>query len=94
MGLAYAELGDFARAIELVEKGLHSGPGVTWAYRMLAAYHALAGNQEKAAAALAEFLRHNPGTTMEKLLHGMPPSLIANQPRYMEGLRKAGMPER
>jgi len=94
MGLAYAELGDFAKAIELVEKGLHSAPGVTWAYRMLASYHAQAGDQEKAAAALAELLRHNPGTTIEKLLRGMPPSLIASQPRYIEGLRKAGLPER
>lgn len=94
MGLAHAELGDFAKAIELVEKGLHSAPGVTWAYRMLASYHAQSGNQEKAAAALAELLRHNPGLTIEKLLRGMPPSLIASQPRYLEGLRKAGLPER
>jgi hypothetical protein len=32
--------------------------------------------------------------TMEKLLRGMPPSLIASQPNYIEGLRKAGLPER
>jgi adenylate cyclase len=91
---AYAELGDFGKAIELAEKGLHSAPGVTWAYRMLASYYAQAGQQEKAAAALDEFLRHNPGMTMEKLRQGMPPSLQKSQPQYMEGLRKAGMPER
>jgi TolB-like protein/lipopolysaccharide biosynthesis regulator YciM len=94
MACAYAELSDFAKAIELAEKGLHSGPGVTWAYRMLASYHAQAGNKEKAAAALAAFLHHNPGMTMEKLRQGMPPSLQKSQPNYMEGLRKAGMPER
>ncbi|HEY9548365.1 MAG TPA: tetratricopeptide repeat protein, partial [Kiloniellaceae bacterium] len=94
MASASAELGDFAKAIELAERGLHSGPGVTWAYRMLASYYAQAGNQKKSAAALAELLRHNPGMTMEKLRQGMPPSLLANQPRYLEGLRKAGMPER
>ncbi|MEQ9608071.1 MAG: hypothetical protein RLN99_10420, partial [Kiloniellaceae bacterium] len=94
MAVAHGELSDFAGAIELVEKGLNSGPGVTWAYRMLASYHAQAGNKEKAAAALAEFLRHNPGMTIEKLRQGMPPSLQASQPHYMEGMRKAGMPER
>jgi TolB-like protein len=94
MAASYAELGDYDKAVELAEKGLHSGPGVTWAYRMLAAYHAQAGHKEEAAAALAEFLRHNPGATMEKLRQGMPPSLPKNQPSYMEGLRKAGMPEK
>jgi len=94
MASAYAELGDFAKAIELAEKGLHNAPGVTWAYRMLASYHGQTGDKEKAGAALAEYLRHNPGMTMEKLLRGMPPSLIASQPRYIEGLRKAGFPER
>src|SRR3546814_3408106 len=59
MASASAELGDFAKAIELAERGLHSGPGVTWAYRMLASYYAQAGNQKKSAAALAELLRHN-----------------------------------
>jgi len=94
MAAANAELGNYARAIELAEKGLHSGPGVTWAYRMLASYNAQAGNMAAAKAALAEFLRHNPGMTMEKLRQGMPPSLQASQPHYMEGMRKAGMPER
>lgn len=94
MAAANAELGNFDKAIELAEKGLHSGPGVTWAYRMLASYYANAGNMEKAAAVLAEFLRHYPGMTMEKLRQGMPPSLQKSQPNYMEGLRKAGMPER
>ncbi|MGF1629219.1 MAG: CadC-family transcriptional regulator [Kiloniellaceae bacterium] len=94
MAVAHGELRDFARAIEWAEKGLHSGPGVTWAYRMLASYHAQAGNKVQAAAALAEFLRHYPGMTLEKLRQGMPPSLQASQPQYMEGMRKAGMPER
>lgn len=44
--------------------------------------------------ALTALLRHNPQTTIQKLLRGMPPSLIARQPRYIEGLRKAGLPER
>ena len=94
MAAANAELGDYVQAIRLAEKGLHSGPGVTWAYRMLASYHAQAGHKEEAAAALAEFLRHNPGVTMEKLRQGMPPSLQKSQPHYMEGLRKAGIPEK
>src|SRR3546814_15264608 len=93
MATACAELGDFAKAIELAERGLHSGPGVTWAYRMLASYYAQAGNQKKSAAALAEFLRHNPGMPMETQRQGMPTSLMANQTRNTQDLRKQGMRE-
>src|SRR3546814_20655137 len=83
MASASAELGDFAKAIELAGRGLHSGPGVTWAYRMLASYYAQAGKQKKSAAALAELTRHNPGMTMEKLRQGMPPSVLAHQTRTL-----------
>jgi len=94
MAAAHGDRHEFLRAAELVEKGLRAGPGVTWAYRMLASYLAQAGETEKAAAAIAEFKRNNPGVTIEKLREGMPPSMLLSNPQYLEGMRKAGIPER
>ncbi|GAB4233114.1 MAG: BTAD domain-containing putative transcriptional regulator [Kiloniellaceae bacterium] len=94
MAAAYGDRQDYRKAIELVEKGLRAGPGVTWAYRMLASYLAQAGEPEKAARAIDEFRRHNPGVTIEKLRVGLPPSMLLSNPNYLEGMRKAGIPER
>lgn len=94
MAAAQAERKNFAEAVTLAEKGLRAGPGVTWAYRMLASYHAQLGNKAEAKAALAEFMRHYPGITIAKMREGMPPSLQVTNPEYWEGMRKAGIPER
>jgi len=93
MAAAHADRGDNRKAAEMVEKGLRVAPGVTWAYRMLASYYAQAGETEKAATAIAEFKRHNPGVTIEKLRAGLPPSMLLSNPNYLEGMRKAGIPE-
>ncbi|MEQ8355289.1 MAG: BTAD domain-containing putative transcriptional regulator [Kiloniellaceae bacterium] len=94
MAAAHAEIGDFEAAISLVEKGLRAGPGVNWAYRMLAAYHAQLGNKEQSAKALKEFSRHYPGMTIERMRQSMPPTLHLSNPAYWEGMHKAGFPER
>jgi hypothetical protein len=60
---------------------------------MLASYYAQAGEAEKTATAIAEFKRHNPGVTIEKLRAGLPPSMLLSNPNYLEGMRKAGIPE-
>src|SRR3546814_2961026 len=90
MAAAHGERHEYREASALVERGLRAGPGVTWAYRMLASFYAQAGEVEKATAALAEFKRHNPGITIEKLRQGMPPSMLISQPHYLDGMRKAG----
>ncbi len=93
MAAAHADRGDNRKAAELVEKGLRAGPGVTWAYRMLASYYAQAEEPEKAAAAIAEFKRHNPGITIAKLRASLPPSMLLSNPKYLDGMRLAGIPE-
>ncbi len=94
LSIAEAERGDYEKAIGLVEQGLREGPGVTWAYRMLAAYHAQLGNMEKSAEARAEFLRHYPGATIDFMRQSLPPSLLESTTAYWEGMRKAGFPEK
>ncbi len=94
MAAAQAEQKKFVEAVELTERGLRASPGVTWAYRMLASFHAQLGNRKEADAALAEFMRHYPGITIAKMRESMPPSLQKSNPEYWEGMRKAGIPEK
>ncbi|MEM9471847.1 MAG: winged helix-turn-helix domain-containing protein, partial [Pseudomonadota bacterium] len=70
MSAALAKDGDLLAAIELLEDGLRSNPGVTWAYRTLAAYYAKLGQRERALGALNKLLASNPGLTIERLRAG------------------------
>ena len=88
-----ADLGQFEEAIALVKSGLNMAPGVTWAYRMLAAYHANLGQEAEARRAIQTFLKHYPGMTIRKMRDSMPPSILETQKAYLEGMRKAGVPE-
>ncbi len=88
-----AELGRLDEAIALVKSGLNMAPGVTWPYRMLAAYCGMQGNEEDAREALRTYLKHNPGVTIRKMRDSMPPSIFETQKIYLEGMRKAGVPE-
>jgi hypothetical protein len=68
-------------------------PGVTWAYRMLAAYYANLGKEDESRQAIQTFLKHYPGMTIRKMRDSMPPSVLETQKTYLEGMRKAGVPE-
>jgi TolB-like protein/class 3 adenylate cyclase len=66
-----------------------------WSYRMLAASYAQLGRMEQAEAALCEALLLQPGLTVEKVraetwTSVSNPDFLA---RYIDGLRKAGLPE-
>jgi hypothetical protein len=54
---------------------------------------ARAGDERKSADALARFMHHYPGVTTEKIRQGLPPSLEVTNQAYLEGMRKAGIPE-
>ena len=90
---AHANKRDFATAIEFVERGLRAGPGVTWAYRLLASFHAMNGDKAKSEEALAKFLHHYPGMTIKKMKEGMPPAVTVRIPDYWTRVRKTGIPE-
>jgi hypothetical protein len=38
-------------------------------------------------------MNYYPGVTMAKMLQGLPPGVVLNDPEYWEGIRKAGIPE-
>lgn len=92
-GFAYGLMGDFDAAIACFHDGLTFGPGVVWAYRDLASFHAQAGRQDEADAALQALIAHHPDITIKRIADSMPPSAIAHHPSFLEGLRRAGLPD-
>ena len=89
--LAWSSLGEYDRAIELVYKGIHVGHSVTWVYRMLACYYALAGNKVKMAEAVEEFRRAYPGATLEQIFNSLPPMMVESNRPYLEAMTDSGM---
>ncbi|MGB7263093.1 MAG: hypothetical protein WBC68_13570 [Albidovulum sp.] len=90
---AMAELGEFDAAVDHMRAGLSMAPGISWAYRMLASYLGNAGRKAEACEAMDIFLTHYPGMTITKMRESMPPAIFEMQPVYVNGLRKAGIPE-
>lgn len=93
MAASEAVMGNFDKAVQLVEKGLMENPAATWANRMLASYAANAGQNDKADAALSELLKVTPDLTIAKVAAGMPNITPAYMESMINGLRKAGLPE-
>jgi len=62
-------------------------------YRLLAASHAQLGEIEQAKVALEEMLRQMPGLTITATRQQVPWKKRNDAERYLDGLRKAGLPE-
>lgn len=94
-GRAYAKgvAGEFDEAIRLVKLGLTAGPGVTWAYRDLASFCANAGRRQEADDAVSALLQSYPGLTIKRVVNSMPPATHSRHQGFIEGLRRAGVPE-
>lgn len=94
-GRAYAKglAGEFEEAIRLVKLGLTAGPGVTWAYRDLASFCARAGRREEADEAVEALMRSYPGVTIRRVIDSMPPATHSRHQGFLEGLRRAGVPD-
>ena len=84
----------FEEAISWAEKALVQNPRFASLFRILAAAHALLGNQEKAASFVQELMKVDPQLTVSGLRDRVPFAL--NEPlwkMYSEALRQAGLPE-
>ncbi|MGK9169376.1 CadC-family transcriptional regulator [Inquilinus limosus] len=89
---AFAE-GRPEEAAGWTRKALHQKPAATWMFRDLATFLAHAGQIEAARGALAQFTASRPGITLSTVadaLHYFEPGLLR---RYLDGLRRAGLPE-
>ncbi len=82
----------YQEAIEFTTEAVEANPEFPDVYAVLAAAHGHLGNAVAAVEALAEFLRRTPALTASDERLNRPFGNPAQRERFLEGLRKAGMP--
>lgn len=93
LGFSNFVLGRYDEAAGWTQKAMREKGGMTWAWRDLAAFYALAGRQAEAEKAVAELTAARPGLTVAAVgeaLRFIEPGILK---RYLDGLRRAGLPE-
>ncbi len=93
LGLARFAAGQPAEAVEWTRRAMREKVGLTWAYRDLAAFLGAASKIDEAREAAARLRETHPHVTVAEVadaLSFMEPTLLA---RYLDGLRRAGLPE-
>ena len=83
----------YDEAIGLCLEVLDETPNFPSAYRGLTACYSLLGREAEAKAALADLLRVAPQLTIAQTRAGLPITNPVVQERYLDGLRRAGLPE-
>jgi TolB-like protein/Flp pilus assembly protein TadD len=91
--LAAFSAGRYKEAVDCAKKTIEENPRHPGAYRLLAASHAQLGHIEDAKVALKEMLHQMPGMTVTATRQQVPWKKSDDAARYLEGLRKAGLPE-
>ena len=88
LGVSEGCLGRFDTAIEEIHRAIDAGYRTYLPYVYLAGAEAVKGNDAEAKLALAEARRLNPGLTVKWFTQQYDPARI-----WLDGLRKAGLPE-
>lgn len=83
----------YDEGIEWARRGLEENPDQPGCYRVLAASYERAGRIEEARAAIAELGQVAPDITIETTRAQLPWQDPGDTERYLDGLRKAGLPE-
>jgi adenylate cyclase len=92
MSTAYIELRRFDDAIIVAKKAIRQSPSYTAAYRKLASAFAHLGREAEAREAVARVLELDPAVTISALIARGGAS-NSHSKLFIEGLRKAGLPE-
>ena len=92
MGRAFLGLRRTDAAVQEGLKAINSGYRQPLSYAALAAFYGAADKIPEAKAALAEAMKLNPKLSVA-WLHTRLPSFVETPPGFLEGLRKAGLPE-
>jgi adenylate cyclase len=93
LAMAHRNTGQYEKAIELSEKALSDNPDQLPAYLSLAASYSLLNLTEDAHKAVEEVLRINPSFSLEYYANTLPYKNQEKGEKYIEALRKAGLPE-
>jgi len=83
----------YDEAAECVRKSLRINPDFPSGLRLLASIYGRVGRTEEARAALDQVLHLVPGQTIETVRSRLPFKRPEDMERYLDGLRKAGLPE-
>ncbi len=93
LGHAYFAMERYEEAIASLKRAVTRSSGATFANLMLAVIHSELGQKEEAQARVAEVLRNSPHASMKVQRERFPLKDQAVLERYLEGLRKTGLPE-
>ena len=85
--------GDYEDAIRWCQRGLDAQADHPGVLRVMAASYGQLGRLEEARATITALLRAAPGITVESTRAQIPWEDPAAMERYVDGLRKAGLPE-
>ena len=94
LGHAYYAMGKYEEAIAAMKRSLTRNPDFVFPHRTLAVIFSELGRKEEAQAQIAELLRIGPRASIEDLRERWPFKDQAVSERYLEALRKAGLPEK
>ncbi len=92
-GLAEYAAGQYDEAVGWAERAIHLYHNFPTAHRLLAASLSDLGETGRARAAIRDLLEVAPGTTIAKTRAGVPWKEPATMQRYIDALRRAGLPE-
>ena len=92
-GIAAYINGDYERTVVTAQRLLRDHPGFGPALRQLAASFAMLGRDDEAKAATKKLLERMPNLTVSKVRLIVPIRDPIAHERWLEGLRKAGLPE-
>jgi adenylate cyclase len=90
LGMAYYLSRRYEEAVVALRRGSPLSP---MAYRWLAATYAQLGREQDAKAAADEYLKRTPDFSLARHLEMVPFQHLGDRDHYVEGLRKAGLPE-
>ncbi|MCH9051598.1 MAG: adenylate/guanylate cyclase domain-containing protein, partial [Proteobacteria bacterium] len=93
LGHAYYAMEKYEEAIAALKKGVTRNPDMMLFHLVLAVIHSELGRKEEAQAEVAEALRISPRASMEGQRERMPFKDQAVLERFIDALRKAGLPE-
>ena len=85
--------GCYDEVISICQEVLREHPSFGSALRQMAAAYAMQGDMTRAAQAMDQLLQRMPGLTVSKVRQIVPVMASDAQERFLDGLRKAGLPE-
>ena len=93
LAMVYRDIENYEPAMEWAEKAVQKNPQNVLCRQTLCSIYSLAGRMDEARAQAAEIMRINPKFSVERLARTDPTKNQVVKMRYIDALRKAGLPE-